>query len=119
MRSGQGLSLKWVKGTDLWFKMEPFILHMVAESLHDAKKVLHAMTHLGVKRKGITSASEGKYLIELQGNQSLSFPVLLQGKRVIAKDFLKLMLAAANAWLEKNYTFLKEFEASLIAELKE
>ena len=52
---------------ELWFKLDPFIFHVGANSLENAKKVLAAMTKAGVKRGGIIVAKPGKFLVELKG----------------------------------------------------
>ena len=95
---------------ELWFKQEPFILHLGCPDLEHAQKILAAMKKTGVKRGGIMFAEEGKYMIELMGTQNISVPVKKGGKVLIEKKHLEYLLQRANEKLKKNYALLKKFE---------
>jgi len=103
---------------ELWFKLDPFIFHVGANSLENAKKVLAAMTKAGVKRGGIIVAKPGKFLVELQGSQGIAFPVKKEKKVLVEKEYMKYILERANEKLEKNYTLLKRLEKEFKKELK-
>lgn len=103
---------------ELWFKLDPFILHIGADSLENAKRVLAAMAKAGVKRGGIVVAKPGKFLVELQGSQGIAFPVK-KGKKVLAeKEYMKYVLERANEKLGKNYALLKRLEKEFRTGLK-
>ncbi len=106
-----------IKG-ELWFKLDPFIFHVGANSLENAKKVLVAMTKAGVKRGGIIVAKPGKFLVELQGSQGIAFPVKKGKKVLVEKEYMKYILKRANEKLEKNYALLKRLEKEFRKELK-
>lgn len=103
---------------ELWFKLDSFILHIGAGSLENAKKVLECMKKAGVRRGGIIVAKPGKFLVEMQGTQSIAFP-LKKGKDVLVdREFLHYNLKRANEKLEQNYEMLKRLEAVFRQELK-
>lgn len=103
---------------EIWFKQEPFILHIGAQNIEGAKKILSAMYKAGIKRGGIIVAKEGKYLVELQGTQEMALPVK-KGSEILVEDgYLKKIIETANKKLEKNDAALKRLERVFRDELK-
>jgi tRNA wybutosine-synthesizing protein 3 len=94
----------------LWFKLEPFIYHIGCKNLSSAIKLLEVMKKAGIKRGGIMVAKKGKYLIELQGTQEMSFPVKEKNKILLTKKQLEYYLKIANKKFEKNEKARKRFE---------
>ena len=95
---------------ELWFKLDGFILHIGTDSLENARTILAVMKLAGVKRGGIIVAKQGKFLVEMQGTESMSFPVKSENEIIVEKAFMKRILAKANKKLAKNYAKLKAFE---------
>jgi len=104
----EGLSEK-VKG-ELWFKVDPFILHVGCEDLEHATKILNAMKEAGVKRGGITLTKKGKFLLELIGTERLEVPLKLNGKEIFTEEQLNFLFEKVNPLLEKNFSRLKKLE---------
>ncbi|MBI2529888.1 MAG: hypothetical protein HYW05_01995 [Candidatus Diapherotrites archaeon] len=94
----------------LWFKMEPFIIHIGTKSLGDADSLLNVMRNAGVKRGGIIVAKKGKCIAEFVGTQSISLPVKKGAKILIEREYMKQILDEANSKLRKNYELLKRLE---------
>lgn len=105
------------RGT-LWFKMEPFIIHIGTKDIGDANSLLDVMHNAGIKRGGIIVAKKGKCIAEFVGTQSISLPVKEGAKILIEKQYLKQILDEANSKLKKNYELLKRLERVIRAELK-
>ena len=103
---------------ELWFKLDPFILHIGADSLENARNILKVMKKIGIKRGGIMVTKPGKFLIELLGTQVLAFPVKKDDKIIVNKEVMEYMLRRANEKLEKNYLLLKKLEKNFRKELK-
>lgn len=103
---------------ELWFKLDPFILHIGADSLENAQKILNAMKRTGIKRGGIMVAKPGKFLIELQGSQGIAFPVKKEKKVLIERKHMRYILKRANKKLAKNYELLKKLEKEFGRQLK-
>ncbi|HLC92222.1 MAG TPA: hypothetical protein VJH23_00780 [archaeon] len=102
---------------EMWFKLDPFILHIGCEDIEHANEILFAMKKSGVKRGGIMVAEEGKVLIELQGTEQMSFPLKLGKKMLVSEGYLSAVLPKANKMLSKNYkrlsTLCAEFQKQL------
>ena len=111
-----GLAAK-SKGT-LWFKMEPFIIHIGTHDIGNTNLLLDVMRNAGVKRGGIIVAKKGKCIAEFVGTQNISLPVKKGAKILIEKQYLKQILDEANSKLKKNYELLKRLERSLKEKLK-
>lgn len=103
---------------ELWFKMEPLILHLGTDSLENANIVLGAMKKAGVKRGGIIVAKPGKFLFEIEGTQRISVPVKSKGKILLEKKFLGFLVKKANDKMKKNSLAIKRLEKELKKVLK-
>ena len=103
---------------EIWFKQEPFILHIGCMDFENAKSLLQIAKECGIKRAGINSAKEGKFMLELIGAQNIAFPVKKSGKILFEKKQLKYIVKRANEKLEKNYAMLEKFEKKCVEKLK-
>lgn len=103
---------------EIWFKLDPFILHIGTNNLENAKKILEIMKKNGLKRGGIMVAKPGKFMIELIGTQAMALPIKNKEKTIVDKKTMKHLLQKANKKLEKNYTLLKKLEKSFRKELE-
>ncbi len=112
----QGLKEKSIG--ELWFKLEPFILHIGCKTLENAQKILTIMKKAGIKRGGMIVVSDDKILIEFQGTQEMSFPVKKNEKILVEKKFMKNALKRANEKLKSNYLRLEKLEKIMKEELK-
>ena len=97
----------------LWFRMEPYILHISCKEMKDAEKILEIKQKLGIKRGGIFATREGRVQIELKGTHKIDCPVKTESY-VIDDDYLKILIKEANERFEKNQNvwknIKKEFE---------
>ena len=103
---------------EIWFKQEPFILHIGCMDFENAKKLLAIAKECGIKRAGINSAKEGKFMLELIGTQNIAFPVKKGATILFEKKQLKYIVKRANEKLEKNYAQLEKFEKKCAEKLK-
>ncbi|PIN85131.1 MAG: hypothetical protein COV47_03810 [Candidatus Diapherotrites archaeon CG11_big_fil_rev_8_21_14_0_20_37_9] len=104
----EGINEK-AKGT-LWFKLEPFILHIGCANLENANTILECMKKAGVKRGGIIVAEKEKFIIELQGTGRMEFIAKEKNKQLPTNEYLEKALETANPLLEKNYERLEKLE---------
>lgn len=89
----------------LWFKVEPFILHVAAKDLKAAQRFLKLMRSVGVKRGGIQTLAKDKVMLEVQGNGYLAIPVAAFDGRW--NDVIMI----ANKMFKKNLEVLDKLEA--------
>ena len=95
---------------EVWFKQEPFILHIGTNNLENANRILDACKSAGLKRAGIMLAKEGKFMVELMGTQSMSLPIQLNKKRIVSEELLKSLLNKANQKMTLNRQQFERFE---------
>ncbi len=103
---------------ELWFKLDPFIIHIGARDLENARKVLKCMRAAGIKRGGIIVAQKGKFLIELQGTHAMALPVKSHGEELIGREYVTFLVKQANKKLGENYKRLELFERVCRRELQ-
>jgi len=88
----------------LWFKCEPFILHVAARDVAAADAFVKKMRANGVRRGGIQAIGKGRVAIEAQGTSGMAFPVgPFTGEWNDMLDF-------ANAILERNLEQVRRLE---------
>ena len=87
----------------LWFRAEPFILHIVCGSLDHARELLRIKDKAGVRRGGISVAKEGKFIVELTGTQYLSVPVKENTEIIVTLEYLGKLVEYANNKIGPNY----------------
>jgi tRNA wybutosine-synthesizing protein 3 len=102
---------------EIWFKQESYIFHLVCKDLKVAEKVLKLKAKLGIRRGGIFTIDDGRYIIELIGSGNMSLPVKFGKEQLLNKKQLSLIIKKANYKLTKNYVnlkkILKEFQKEL------
>ena len=108
---------KKTKFQEIWFKQEPFIFHIVCKNLETAKKVLQLKEKLGIKRGGIFTIEDGRYIIELTGTNNMSLPVKFGDKILLDKKQMQKIIKKANQKLTKNYAILKNIMIAFQKEL--
>jgi tRNA wybutosine-synthesizing protein 3 len=101
----------------LWFKLEPFILHIGCKTIKNAKKLIELKNISGIKRGGIMVLSEGKIILELTGTQYISVP-LKEKKMLLTENALKIILKTANKKMDKNFNQIKRLEENAKKMLK-
>lgn len=106
-----------IREKELWFKLDPFILHAGARDLDNARKILKCMRLAGVKRGGIILGQKEKFIIELQGTNFIALPVKSDGGELLDKEYISFLTKQANKKIEENYKRLKLFEAICRREL--
>lgn len=109
-----------IEGTKgkIWFKLEPFILHIGGKNLEYAKKILEVMKLSGVKRGGIIVAKEGKFIVEFMGTQEISFLVKDNDRVLIDKAYMEDTLKEANRKMKINEEMLIRLEKEARKKLK-
>ncbi len=113
----EGVEAK-AKEKELWFKLDPFILHVGARDLEHARKILLCMRKAGVKRGGIILAKREKFLVEFHGTHVMALPIKSNGNLLVEKEYLSFLVEKANKKLSDNYARLKLFEQVCRKELK-
>ncbi|MFH0817349.1 MAG: hypothetical protein V1909_01815 [Candidatus Micrarchaeota archaeon] len=96
----------------LWFRCEPFIIHIFAKDLDSANSLVKLARKAGFKRGGIWGFRKDWPFLELMGTSEFSLPVFDE-KILVSKEHLEYIVRTANLTLRKNYSQLERFEAQL------
>ncbi|MFA7707452.1 MAG: tRNA wybutosine-synthesizing 3 family protein [Candidatus Pacearchaeota archaeon] len=83
------------------FQQTTCILHVACESLKDAQEIVNKAKLAGWKRSGIMGGKRN--MVELHSTESISFPIMNNGKVLVDDDFLKLIVKQANSKLERTW----------------
>jgi len=95
---------KYDKKLPLWFKAEPFILHVSAADYPAAEDFMARARAAGVKRGGIQAKAKGRVAIEIQGTSWMSFPIEQAEPRWAE------IVAVANKMMKINAMQVKKLE---------
>jgi len=87
----------------LWFKVEPFILHIAAKDIQSAGRFLEKIRMMGVKRGGIQAIVKEKILMEVHGNDYIAVPV-------DSVEEWGSLIETANRMMKRNQEVLKKLE---------
>lgn len=94
-------ALESYSGSILWFKFDPFIIHVGTRSLEAALRLVSLARSAGVKIAGIQSADDSKFHVEMRGIDSMAVPVY-DGHILIDYDYAKALVRFANRKMVRN-----------------
>ena len=104
-------SIKGLSG-NVFFKLEPLIIHVECERLDLAVTLLHLMKEKGpFKHSAIVSARNAKFVVAIRGMVRMEIPLIYQGEMMISHDQLKRYLEIANERLKENFEAIRQLKA--------
>ncbi len=115
--------IKFCDGKDagkgiLLFRQEPIIMHIIAYDLEHAKNILEISVKNGLKHSGIIALSNEKYIVEINGNERMSVPLVYDNKLLIEKkdmpQYLSSIIDIANKNFEKNEKRMDKFSEEIL-----
>ncbi len=92
----------------LWFRCEPFILHVFADSLDSANYLLSICKRAGLKRAGIVNASF-PFMLEIIGTNEFSFPLVHNTKVTLKQSAFSSIVQQANTTIKRNFKQVSRF----------
>jgi len=96
------------RGELLWFKVDPFILHVGADSLDAALHLITLARSAGVKIAGIQSVDAEKYHVEIRGIDSMAAP-LYDGELLVNERYVAHLVRLANRKMVRNAQRIARF----------
>lgn len=96
---------------ELWFRCEPFILHLFARDSGSAKRFLAACKKAGIKRGGISSLHP-RIFIEVIGTHGFALPAY-DGRALVDREYLKYVVSIANRKMELNSIQLRRLHGEI------
>jgi len=89
------------RGEMLWFKLDPFIIHVGADSLGSALHIISLARRAGVKIAGIQAADAEKYHVELRGIDVIAVPIYNRGL-LVEREYVAHLVRIANRKMVRN-----------------
>lgn len=115
LSSHRKISLKEIKNAlknlpkeDVWFRFEPLILHVAADSIENAQRLVNLARNIGFRRTGIQS-TKNKITIEVASTEIMDTIIAKNSKLLIDDNYLKILIKEANKKLERTWKKIKEF----------
>ncbi len=96
------------RGEMLWFKVDPFILHVAADSLGAALHIISLARSAGIKIAGIQSADSEKYHVEIRGIDTVATP-LYDGELLVGEGYVAALVRVANRKMVRNARRIARF----------
>jgi len=106
------------KEKDIWFKVEPFIFHFGTKDYEKAKEILKFCSRFGLKKAGIITSKEGKFIVEATATQYMALPLKANNQLLVDDSYLHFILDRGNKKLEANYSLLDKFEKEFLKTFK-
>lgn len=101
-------ALKTIPKQNVYFRFEPLILHVAADSIENAQKLVNKARDIGFKRTGIQS-TKNKIIIEIASTEILNTIIAKNKKLLVNNDYLKILIQEANKKIEQNKSKIKRF----------
>ncbi len=98
---------------NLWLAVLPPILHICVCNLAAAEHLLKTLRDSGFKRAGIISISHDGITIETMGTERIEMPLRLDGKDIIRREAIPLIVERANSLLIRSKVRLSKLEEVL------
>ena len=95
--------LKEIPREDVWFRVEPVILHITCGNLERAKKLLNTARDIGFRRSGIISVGKNRIVIELISTERIETIISKKGKLLVDEGYFKALIEEGNKKLERTW----------------
>jgi len=105
-------ALKEIPKQNVYFRFEPLILHIAANTIENAQKLVNSARDVGFKRTGIQS-TKNKIIIEIASTEILETIIAKNRKLLINDDYLKVLIQEANKKLQQNKNKIKKFQTKI------
>ena len=86
----------------VWFRYEPFIVHVACRTLNAADSLLRIVRGIGIKISGIISLGS-KNIVEIIGTEHIEAIVSKDGRLMVSEEYIAELLDDANKKLRRNW----------------
>ena len=90
------------------FQQTSCIMHVSCKTLSDSQEIVNQAKESGWKRSGIMGGKRN--MVELHSTESISFPIISDGKILVSDEFLKIIVKQANEKLERVWEKINRLE---------
>lgn len=94
--------------TKVYFRFEPFIMHICCKTIEDAQKIVDIARSVGFKRTGIQS-TKNKVMVEVNSSEVFE-TIVARGKKLLINDYyINELIKEANFKLANNLKKIRRF----------
>jgi tRNA wybutosine-synthesizing protein 3 len=86
----------------VWLRSEPPILHVICQTLDDARKIMHAALESGFKRSGIQSIRQERNLVEILSTERVDLPALIDGELMLSEEYVRRLTQIVNRKFDRG-----------------
>lgn len=94
--------IKKLSKNDVWFRVDPVILHIACKNINSAKKFLNTARDIGFRRSGIISIGS-RIIMELISTEKIDTIIGKNGKLLIDEGYFKVLVKEGNKKLENTW----------------
>ncbi|MBN1544309.1 hypothetical protein JW898_02490 [Candidatus Woesearchaeota archaeon] len=98
---------------EVWFRFEPFILHVACRTVDDACRLLRLAQDLGIKRSGIISLGSRK-VVEIIGTEHIDTIISREGRLLVDDDYLRLLIQRSNVKMKRNWDRIEKMNEEIM-----
>lgn len=98
---------------DVWFTVQPVIIHVACNDIKNTKKILNTARDIGFRRSGIISIGKNKIIMELVSTERIDAIVGKNRKLLIGEDYFKVLVKEGNKKLEKTWEKIDKLHNNL------
>jgi len=96
-------SLDKLPKNDVWFRLQPVILHVACKNPEKTRKFLNLARDIGFRRSGIISFGKNKLTLELISTEKIETIISKNKKLLVDDNYLKVLIEEGNKKLEKTW----------------
>lgn len=104
----ESFSLRNLPKDIVWFRQEPMILHVACKTLESAQALVDKAKFCGFKRTGIMSTKK-RIMVEIAGTEKIDAPISKEGRLIVDKKYLKVLVLEANKKMTINKNKIEKF----------
>ncbi|KAL5466789.1 hypothetical protein EMCRGX_G030938 [Ephydatia muelleri] len=97
----------------VFFKFEPFIIHVMCKTLEAAQSILQVAVSSGFRNSGITVGKRDRIMLAVRSTHSLEAPVACNGKLLVDVDYITHLVELANTKMAENLQRIDRFTKQL------
>jgi tRNA wybutosine-synthesizing protein 3 len=99
----------------IYFKQEPFILHVSSKNIEKAYELLNIARKSGFKHSGIFLINDKRVMVEIVGNEKIETIVSKNRKLLVSKEYFYNLVKEANEKLKKVRNRIDIFYKNLLS----
>ena len=98
---------------DVWFRLQPAILHVACKNSVLSSKFLNIARDIGFRRSGVISLGKSKLILELISTEKIETIISKNKKLLIDESYFKILISEGNKKLEKTWKKIDKLYSEL------